>query len=181
MEEQGRRILAGEKVGSEDIEVQAALDLRYVGQWHELTMTVDELDPTRIADAFNAQHDLLFGYSTGDMPVEVLACRVTTTGVTVKPEHSASIEHGGDPESAHVGSRAVWSPAERQLVETPVFDGAGLGAGTSLSGPAIVELANTTIVVLDGFELLVDRFGSFVLYAGERGRERSAALVAEAP
>ena len=63
---------------------------------------------------------------------------------------------------------------------TPVYDGRALGAGAALSGPAIVELANTTIVVLDGFELLVDRFGSFVLYAGERGRERSAALVAEA-
>jgi N-methylhydantoinase A len=180
MEAQGRRILAGEKVAAADIEVQAALDLRYVGQWHELTLTVDELDPARIAEAFNAEHDLLFGYSTSDMPIEVLACRVTTTGTTQKPEHGVSLEAGADAEAAQIGERPVWSPVERRLGATPVYDGLALGAGAMLSGPAIVELANTTIVVLDGFELLVDRFGSFVLYAGERGRERSAALVAEA-
>jgi hypothetical protein len=45
-----------------------------------------------------------------------------------------------------------------------------------VAGPAIVELANTTIVVLTGFDLVVDRFGSFVLGAGSRGRERAAAF-----
>jgi N-methylhydantoinase A len=179
MEEQGRRILAGERVEPDRIEVQAALDLRYVGQWHELTLPVSELDPGRIAAAFHAQHDLLFGYSTDEMPVEVLACRVTTTGITHKPEQAAlaaAAAGTADP----VGERPVWSPLERRLVDTPVYDGHGLAAGASLAGPAIVELANTTIVVLDGFELLVDRFGSFVLYAGERGRERSSALAAGA-
>jgi N-methylhydantoinase A len=180
MEEQGRRILAGEKVGPDAIEVQAALDLRYVGQWHELTLPVTALDPGRIASSFHAQHDLLFGYATDEMPVEVLACRVTTTGITIKPEHLALVDADVRTGVAHVGERPVWSPLERRLLQTPVFDGRALGAAAALPGPAIVELANTTIAVLDGFELLVDRFGSFVLYAGERGRERSAALVTEA-
>jgi N-methylhydantoinase A len=179
MEAQGRQILGSEKVDPADIEVHTALDLRYVGQWHELTLQLDELDPERIAQAFNAEHDLLFGYSTADMPVEVLACRVTTTGTTRKPEHGLHAEAGADAEAAQIGERPVWSPVERRKIATPVYDGRALPAVAALSGPAIVELANTTIVVLDGFELLVDRFGSFVLYAGERGRERSAALVAE--
>jgi len=180
MEEQGRGILAGEKVEPDRIQVTASLDLRYVGQWHELTLAVAELEPERIAAAFHAQHDHLFGYSTDEMPVEVLACRVTTTGITPKPEHVAAFEAGAGTEAAKMGERSVWSPPARRLVETPVFDGHALGAGAALTGPAIVELANTTIVVLDGFELLVDGYGSFVLYAGERGRERSAALVAGA-
>jgi N-methylhydantoinase A len=158
--------------------VQRSLDLRYVGQWHELTLPIAELDPLRIASDFHAEHDHLFGYSTGEMPVEVLACRVTTTGITVKPDHARAVEAGAGADSAKLGERPVWSPLERRLVETPVFDVRALGAGATLSGPAIVELANTTIVVLDGFELLVDGYGSFVLYAGERGRERTAALAA---
>jgi N-methylhydantoinase A len=179
MEEQGRQILAGERVAADRIEVSSSLDLRYVGQWHELTLPVADLDPRRIATAFHAEHDHLFGYSTDEMPVEVLACRVTTTGITVKPEHAAAVEAAG-ADAAQTGERPVWSPLERRLVDTPVLDGRALGAGATLSGPAIVELANTTIVVLDGFELLVDSYGSFVLYAGERGRERSAALAAGA-
>jgi N-methylhydantoinase A len=63
------------------------------------------------------------------------------------------------------------------MVDTPVFDGHGLSAGSEASGPAIVELATTTIVVLEGFDLLVDRRGSFVLAAGARGRKLADELL----
>src|SRR5262249_24916971 len=151
---------AGERVEPDQIQVTASLDLRYVGQWHELTLPVAELEPERIAAAFHAQHDHLFGYSTGEMPVEVLACRVTATGITPKPEHLAAVEAGSGSDSAQIGERPAWSPLDRRLFETLVFDGHALGADATLSGPAIVELANTTIVVLNGFELFVDAYGS---------------------
>jgi N-methylhydantoinase A len=111
------------------------------------------------------------------MPVEILACRVTTVGRTRKPEQLALAETPGGVDEGGAGRRPVWSPAQRRLVETPVYDGRLLGPGLSLAGPAIVELANTTIVVLDGFDLLLDRFGSFVLHAGERGLELARELV----
>ena len=85
MEAQGRAVLARERVEPGQIEVRTALDLRYVGQWHELTMEVERLDISAIAGAFHAEHDLLFGYSSDEMPVEVLACRVTAVGLTPKP------------------------------------------------------------------------------------------------
>ena len=179
MEQQGRAMLARERVGPDEIETRAALDLRYVGQWHELTIAVDELAVGPIAAAFHAQHDLLFGYSSPEMPVEVLAARVTAVGVTRKPQQKLfQVTEAGE---ARLGSRPVWSLTQRRLVETPVLDGRLLGPGATLSGPAIVELANTTIVVLDGFELVLDRFGSFILYTGERGRELAASLAVAGP
>ena len=178
MEAQGRAVLERERVEPAQIEVRTALDLRYVGQWHELTMPVEALDVSTIAAAFHAEHDLLFGYSSPEMPVEILACRVTTVGLTRKPAQLALPESPGRADEGRTGGRAVWSPARRRLVETPVYDGRVLGPGLSLAGPAIVELANTTIVVLDGFDLLLDRFGSFVLHTGERGHELATELVA---
>ena len=50
-------------------------------------------------------------------------------------------------------------------------------AGTAFAGPTVIEIANTSIVVLEGFEVAVDRFGSFVLWTGERGRELATRLV----
>ena len=179
MEQQGRATLARERVGQEAIETRAALDLRYVGQWHELTIAVDELAVGPIAASFHAQHDLLFGYSSPEMRVEVLAARVTTVGATRKPEQQLfHVEAAGE---ARIGSRPVWSLTLRRLVETPVFDGRRLGPGVALTGPAIVELANTTIVVPDGFDLVLDRFGSFVLHTGERGRELATSLAVVGP
>jgi N-methylhydantoinase A len=178
MEAQGRATLKRERVEPGRIEARNALDLRYVGQWHELTLPVGALDVAQIASAFHAQHDLLFGYSSPEMPVEILACRVTTVGRAPKLAQLALPETRGGPDEARVGERPVWSPSQRRLVESPVYDGHVLGPGVTLVGPAIVELANTTIVVLDGFDLLLDRFGSFILQAGERGRERAAAFAA---
>ena len=67
--------------------------------------------------------------------------------------------------SGRCGRRASDGSSRR-----PCSTGVRSEPAPALSGPAIVELANTTIVVLDGFELLVDGYGSFVLYTGERGR-----------
>jgi N-methylhydantoinase A len=173
----GGASLRRERIADEDAESHAALDLRYVGQWHELTVPVAlPLDPERAAAAFHRQHDLLFGYASPAMPVELLAARVTTLGRTEKP---ATRDLGGgerDAERSLRGTRQVWSPGARALVATPVYDGSSLAAGAVLAGPAVVELMNTTIVVLDGFDLVVDRYGSFVLYAGDRGRELAEQL-----
>ena len=62
------------------------------------------------------------------------------------------------------------------MQETPVYDGLALAAGAELLGPAIVELANTTIVVLAGFRLSVDQYGSFVLAAGDESSALTAGI-----
>ena len=87
---------------------------------------------------------------------------------------------GREPEAARLGERRAWSPRARALRATAVYDGEQLGAGARLEGPAIVELANTTVVVLEGFDLTVDRFGSFVVHAGEAGADFARRLVAGA-
>jgi N-methylhydantoinase A/oxoprolinase/acetone carboxylase beta subunit len=50
-----------------------------------------------------------------------------------------------------------------------VWDGRRLAVGTTLAGPVIVELANTTIVVPRHFSLRVDAYGGFALHSSERG------------
>jgi N-methylhydantoinase A len=176
MEDEGRAVLARERVDPGRVEVEVAFDLRYVGQWHELTVSATAANPEAVAAAFHAEHDRLFGYASLEAPVEQLAVRVSLRGITAKPSARELPADGGDPAGARRGTRLVWSPAERALRETPVYDGLALGPGAAVAGPAVVELANTTIVVLAGFELTVDRYGSFVLFSGERGRELAARL-----
>jgi N-methylhydantoinase A len=172
----GRAALEGEGVAADQMEVRAAADLRYVGQWHEIAVSLEWSpgrlpDLERLAAAFHLEHDRLFGYAAPEMAVECLAARVASIGHTPKPDLNL-VEHAeGDAQSAARGRRPAWSPGRREMVETPVFDGHALGPGAALRGPAIVELATTTIVVGETFELVVDRFGSFILHAGERGHE----------
>ena len=65
----------------------------------------------------------------------------------------------------------MWDPDERAHRPTPVWDGRQLTVSSTLSGPAVVELSNTTIVVPRGFALDVDAYGAFAVHSGERGAE----------
>ena len=163
----GRDTLAREGVTGEAVQLRASLDLRYIGQWHELTVAVDlplELDSAEAA--FHAEHDRRFGHSSPGAPVEVLAQRLTAVGRTEKPDVTCGPQapEGG----ARRGERPVWDPIARALEPTPVWDGLKLTVASTLPGPAIVELASTTIVVPRGFTLEVDTHGAFVVYSGER-------------
>jgi N-methylhydantoinase A len=178
---EGRETLHGEGVGDAAISFSASLDLRYAGQWHELEVALPwepggAPDLSAMTDRFNAEHDRTFGYSSPGDTIECLALRLSARGATEKPDLGEMDEmSSGAP--APVSRRPTWSARSRAMVDTPVYDGHGLGAGFEVSGPAIVELATTTIVVPEGFDLLVDRRGSFVLAAGERGRKLAEDLL----
>jgi N-methylhydantoinase A len=177
MEHEGRAVLEREQVDAGQISIRTALDLRYVGQWHELTVSIVATDPHSIRTAFDAQHDRLFGYASAESPVELLAVRSTAIGSTSKPPLQQLDGRGAsDAAAAQTGTRSAWSPGARAMLDTPVYDGLALGAGAQLLGPAIVELANTTIVVLAGFRLSVDQYGSFILAAGDENYALTAGI-----
>jgi N-methylhydantoinase A len=166
----GRDTLAREGVTGGAVELDASLDLRYIGQWHEVTVAVDlPLDVRAAEAAFHAEHDRRFGHSSPSAPVEVLALRLTAVGRTEKPDLAVGPDRAaGD---AARGERLAWDPIERALEPTPVWDGVKLPVSTTLTGPAIVELASTTIVAPRGFALEVDAYGAFTIYRADRRAE----------
>jgi N-methylhydantoinase A len=166
----GRETLSREGVESDAVELRAALDLRYIGQWHELTVAVElPLDLASVAAAFHADHDRLFGHASPDAPIEMLAVRLGAVGRTEKPELVRGPDDAGL--EAPIEERPAWDPDERAHRPTPVWDGRQLSVGAALIGPAIVELSNTTVVVPRGFALDVDAYGAFVVHSGDRGAE----------
>jgi N-methylhydantoinase A len=175
MRDAGRDTLLREGVTGDAVELRPSLDLRYIGQWHELTVAVDlPLDAGAAASAFHAEHDRLFGHASPGAPVEVLALRLTAVGRTDKPE---LVTRPDDIEvDARLGERPVWNPDERAFAPTPVWDGQKLTVSSTLDGPAIVELSSTTIVVLNGFTLEVDAYGAFAVQSGDRGAESASRL-----
>jgi N-methylhydantoinase A len=54
--------------------------------------------------------------------------------------------------------RQIWWSG---LKKTPVYDGEKLAAGNTVKGPAIVETADTAVVVHPGRTLRVDALGNF--------------------
>ena len=86
--------------------------------------------------------------------------------------HENPIHPGGDntpthqspaaPEEARKGSRDVWFTSDAST-ETAIWDRNTLPAGSILSGPAIVEQLDSTIVVPDGWIAHVDGYMNLIL------------------
>ena len=170
MVERGVSTLRREGLGEDAVTFAPSLDMRYVGQWWELTVPVpasviEAADLELMAREFHDLHERLFGYQTAEMPVEILTVRLTVTGRTPKPPVHGEMAAGAGSTRAHLHDRPIWSPQAGDFVDAAVFDGRLMSAGAEIRGPAIVELGTSTIVVLDGYDVRVSADGSFVIHA----------------
>jgi N-methylhydantoinase A len=66
------------------------------------------------------------------------------------------------PEASLPGRKVYW-PSSAAWEETSVYDGRALVAGDAFSGPAVVELAHTTVAVAPGQSAAVDGLGSILI------------------
>ncbi len=166
----GAEQLKREGVADGAAEHQLLLDLRYVKQYHEVTVPISvravrdgNLDA--IADAFHREHDRLYGYelSREGTDLELINVRVQSVGRTDKPPLPRRPAGGTDPSAARKGARRAFVPETDAFADVPVFDGHALRAGNALAGPALIERTDTTIFVSDAFTARVDDLGSCVL------------------
>lgn len=174
MKSEGIRTLEMEGIPRERILLTFAADLRYVGQFNEVEVplpfehgpfTTQERDS--MARAFHERHDTLYGYALPTAPVELINLRLKATGVTEKPTFGEYPYLGRDASPALKGRRKAFF--QDTFLDVPVYDGALLGNGNEVEGPAIVEQPTTTIIVDSNYALLCDQFGNYVMRPkGER-------------
>jgi N-methylhydantoinase A len=158
------------KEGASQIEHQVSLDLRYLKQYHEVTVPIsrDGLESgnlTALAGAFHAEHDRLYGYNleaegTG---LELINVRVRSLGRTARPSLPRLRAGGEDPAPALRGRRRAFVPESGSFSELPVYDGHRLLSGNVIRGPALVDRTDTSIFITAEFEARLDDHGSLVL------------------
>ena len=115
--------------------------------------------PAPVAAAW-ARHDP--EWTTGE-PITLLDPRYPRAlADTPRPTLAAAVEFTAtiDPGAARTPRNIYWEALKRQE-STPIFDGARLAPGNRIAGPAVVETAQTNVVVPPGRTLTVDRFGNF--------------------
>jgi N-methylhydantoinase A len=172
MEDEGRRVLWSENISDERQQSRYSLDLRYLGQFHEVTVELPRThllpyDEHAIKERFHEAHDRLYGYSLKQegTPVELVNLRLSATGATDKPVFQREAYQGPDPSPWRKGQREIYLTSEDAFVPVDVYDGDRMGFGNRLKGPAILEQVNTTTLVPTGWEVECDSFGSFLLTA----------------
>ncbi len=147
--------------------IKRSLDMRYVGQVHECTVEIGNFPVNsdtieRIKTAFHARHEQLYTYAEPHSTVEVVNIESTVYGLVEKPKRMHIT--AGKPAAAAIKAHrdAVFS-ADGRRTRTPIYDGAALGAGAKVDGPAVIEEVTTTIVIEPGWTAVLDASGSYLI------------------
>ena len=150
------------------VQTQLSVDARYPGQVWELETPVtltDEgaVDLESLEAAFHAHHLRVFQVNDPSQHVECLIWKLRVTAELDKPAQRVAPAAVGTPEPARV--RPVLF-AFADAPETPVYDGAALGAGSTIHGPAIILEATTTLVVDPGATVVVAPTSDYIITTG---------------
>ncbi len=160
--------LAAAGVAHRGIRAQAAADVRYQGQGHELTVAcstpvITHADIALLAERFHAAHEAAYGFATPEAPLELVSLRLTARGLVAKaPLPEAPRIASGD---LLVERRSVHFGPDFAL-ETPVFRRTALPAGRTLEGPCVVEGEESTCLLPPGSRAEVDAIGNLLVEVG---------------
>ena len=156
----GQRDLIAEGVAPSQVHLTRALDMRYVGQSHELTVPVNVGDD--FIAAFHAAHGRRFGHRHPGEPVQVVNVRVVARGGLTKPAFPTEAPGAPDPAAARIGFKTVyWGPDRPE--KTTLYHRQRLHAGHLVPGPAIIFQLDTTTVIPPGWQARVDAYGMLVV------------------
>jgi N-methylhydantoinase A len=170
LENEGRAAIASSSVEPQKITLKRALDMRYMGQEHAVTVDLplkvfERADRVAIKRAFDAMHEQRYGTSAPEERAEIVSLRSTVTGVMRKPPQERIRRGKSSPDkAASTGKRPVYLQGRYQ--STPTYARAALAAGNRIRGPALIEEHASTTVLLPGDRLEVDIYGNLIIKVG---------------
>lgn len=162
MEAEARHIVTPGAPGAA-FEVTREVDLRYVGQGHELTVrvphgSIGDSEVGNMITAFEDQYRSHYGLIIPDMMVEALTWSVTVAS-KVEPSNAVTLNEAGGSAGKPIGTRALFEPIRGKTTEIPEFWRNDLAAGQTIDGPVFIAEEDTTTVVDRGWRVSVNARG----------------------
>jgi N-methylhydantoinase A/oxoprolinase/acetone carboxylase beta subunit len=117
-----------------------------------------------LLERFYRRYEQLYGKGAAyrSARLEIVTLRVRATAPTPRPKLTKAVRlSAAIPKAAKRPARDVYWTDLKKVVKTPIFDGALLASGNRISGPCVVETAQTNVVVHPGRTLRVDAYGNF--------------------
>ncbi|MFI6777190.1 hydantoinase B/oxoprolinase family protein [Nocardia sp. NPDC050412] len=151
-----RAELLGEDVPAHRVRIVRRAQLRYDGT--DTTLTVELTEPTQMATDFVERHRSTYSFVL-DRPIVIEALSVEATGLTEPPD----LADLAGPRSATGESESVWLHTGGARREVFLYRRAELMPGRAVRGPAIITEANSTTVVDDGWQAVVNDLGHLIM------------------
>ena len=167
MEQGALMQLVEEHVHENDIIFHRSADLRYKGQGYELELSIPNIDQYSAEDLrticrdYSNTHKDKYGYAMEDEFVEIVNIRLTAIGLLSKPKLAEEPYVGEDCSAAIKGMRRVYMDGTYK--EINIYDRRKLRHGNKIFSPAIVEQADSTTVLFEGYDAIVDKYRNLII------------------
>ncbi len=167
LESEAGRWFDSESVPADRRELVRSADLRYAHQGFEVSVDLagNEVDDSALEatmEQFHGEHNRLFGFSL-EQPVEVVTLRVTALG-QLETASLAPLSQGlAGPQEATLGRREVYFDDTGGFVPCEIYDRSRLAAGSNITGPAILENLDSTVVIDPGWTARIDEYGNCIM------------------
>ena len=148
-----------------------SVDLRYVGQGHDLRIALDDgpLAPDHgrvLRDRFEERYRAVYGLAIDGLDVRSVSWSVTVAAeappASAPPAPRPETPPARPPAPAD-RARDVYDADLGETVRCPVYPRAGMAPGTELAGPAIIAEDETSTFVPARFHAALDPFGHVVM------------------
>jgi N-methylhydantoinase A/acetophenone carboxylase len=174
-----RADLESEGLGAEEIVFSVELDMLYGGLVHvkrvsSPVLRIESEDDARLVyEAFEKEFSEAFSPHVVNKPGGAYLDGIVLKATVVTEKMALPVHdlQPADPSSARTGSRSAYWPELEQRAETAVFAFDSLQPGNTVTGPGIVEMEFSTIVVPPGQQLRIDQHGLGILE--DAGRDES--------
>ena len=145
-----------DSIDPDNTEVTYLADARYHGQAYEIQFEIK--DGQDLSELFHKNHELLYGHSERQAKVEIINLRAHISAITPKvPNVELKPGTGVKPYDKR---RVIIKGKE---YEADIYRREDIGAEDKIKGPAVIEQADTTILLLPGWTGVSDRFGTLIL------------------
>jgi len=154
---QGMKDVLSEGIRKSSITVENSVDMRYVGQSHELMLPFKN---GYIGD-FHKLHKKTYGYSNTDYQIEVVNIRVRVIGKTKKPSLSKRVNIGSMNEEALTQKKKCYFRGK--WLTADVYNRNSVRADSRLKGPALIVEDTSTTFLPPEFICNVDDYENLII------------------
>ena len=159
---------AAESVDAKDQRQTWSADLRYAGQNFELAINFKNDQFNRdtalaLRAEFDKAHEVAYGYSQSNEPVELVGMRVKLAGILSKPPLPKTKAGSG---LKSIGSRKV-SFGKNIWTETPIYRREAIPVEQNFEGPAVIEQMDSMLLVFPGDTAKIDGWGNLIIDLGQ--------------
>lgn len=165
---EAKQELGKEGFTDKTIDLQAALDLRYMNQAYEIPVEIKEANLTS-KDLQNAEkdfhklHEKVYGFSRKDEELELINIRLIAKGL-IKEIKTKRDDEQNNTSLTEIDNRKIYF--DGSFYNTPIYSRESLQSESIVSGPAVIEQLDSTIIIHPGQSAEVDLMENLIINIG---------------